>query len=395
MMAKYLPDYGWEPFVLTRGLAREEWSHQAEMQVTGLPAPDHVTRIPYSREDERSYLQSRTLPGKMRDFFCPEEAHPPGMARAMALCLDELLQDYKPDILWATSPTLAPLKAAKVVAERRGIPWVADFRDISQQEAGADTSLRASFLRWRVIVRQPSLVASAAAVVAVSKSHAETLSRHLRRPVDVIYNGYDHAMFRRSAPRATARFTIVYVGRILDTWLRDPGPFFEGMSMLVQSGRLPSDEVSVDLYGVEPDIVRPLIEGKACSKVVTIHPRIDYTQVPVVLENANVCLLLTNRGRGGILTTKFFEYMALGRPILCVPGDGGELDELLAEKKVGVSCADSRAVAETIMGWYREWKSTGGVLAPVSSEPVEFFSRKSQAGILAGILDKALDGRTC
>jgi len=51
------------------------------------------------------------------------------------------------------------------------------------------------------------------------------------------------------------------------------------------------------------------------------------------------------------LTTKFFEYLASGMPVIAACPKGGELDRLITEQQVGyaVSSGDYKAMAESIV----------------------------------------------
>ena len=69
--------------------------------------------------------------------------------------------------------------------------------------------------------------------------------------------------------------------------------------------------------------------------MIKCHERVAYNSVNKVINDSCINLLLTNTGRKGILTTKFFEYLAVGRPLFCIPGDGGELDRRVRGSQEG------------------------------------------------------------
>jgi hypothetical protein len=81
--------------------------------------------------------------------------------------------------------------------------------------------------------------------------------------------------------------------------------------------------------------------------------------------------------------------MGVGRQVLCIPGDGGELDGLLLKTKAGISCESVEAVSNAIMGWYKEWKATGVVECRSDQAAIAEYSRRRQAERLAAMLEVA------
>jgi len=389
MMAKYLPEFGWQVSVLTRGMPVAEWSHPSRSEIRGLPNVKDVHLVEHDRQAEQTFIARRGLISTLDNFFRPEKAHPPGLAHAMSRRLDDLVAVERPDIIWATCPTMAPLGVANHAWQKHKIPWIADFRDTAQQELGSDVTVRHWVLRQRMIWRQRSLTKSAAAACTVSNHHASELAEDFGRPVEVIYNGFDPDMFVSTAPGPTSVFQLVYMGRILNTWLHEPRLLFDSLDALLETGQISTNEISVDFYGAEPETLATMLAPRKCRNVVRALPRVDYAEVPNILSKANACLLLTNRGRDGILTTKAFEYMGIGRPVLCIPGDGGELDKLLHNTHAGVSCDSVEAICKAIMGWFKEWR-TGGVVACCSNHAgVAEYSRRRQAQRLSAMLEIA------
>ena len=100
--------------------------------------------------------------------------------------------------------------------------------------------------------------------------------------------------------------------------------------------------------------------------------------------------MLTNRVMKGILTTKFFEYLAVKRPILSVPGDGDALDQLVRNTQSGEIGISPDEIAQYIKKMYLEWKSNNGCLENVNSMGTEAYSRRASAARLAELLDNAL-----
>jgi len=393
MFSKYLPQYGWQPLVLTRSLPADDPDYSPSLLVDGLPDHARVIRVPFGTRGQDLGAARRRLRTRLRCLVRPEVAHPPGVYDGMARQAHALLRDAYYDAVWATVPDLWPLRLAAELADSRKVPWVADLRDISEQEDGEHGGLRARFLHHRVRWRRRQLLRSASAVVTVSQNHAEVLAKHNGRSVRVIPNGFDPEMFpRRENAKPSPRFSVVYMGRILSAWLQEPRSLFAAMDRMLDSSEINAKHLDVSFYGTEARVLGDLAAPFRSRSLIQAKPRIPYDRVPGVLRRSCVLLLLTNRGRHGILTTKLFEYLGARRPVLCVPGDGGELDALIAEAEAGLSCSTVDAVGKALSDWYREWCATGTVSSHGREQVIMRYSRERQAGELAGILDSVVSG---
>jgi hypothetical protein len=111
------------------------------------------------------------------------------------------------------------------------------------------------------------------------------------------------------------------------------------------------------------------------------------------MRGADLLLLLSVRTADpfyvkGFYPAKVFEYFGARRPILCVPGDRGLLDELLGETRTGVVCETAKAVADYLCRAARErvpYEPDAGV--------VERYTRRNLSGQLARVLDGVVEAR--
>ena len=95
--------------------------------------------------------------------------------------------------------------------------------------------------------------------------------------------------------------------------------------------------------------------------------------------------MLTNEKTHGMLTTKFYEALGCGKPVLCVPSDKGALAELISYTHAGVATDDDEAIRSFISDRYREWQDNGFTAQPVLHR--EQFSRETQCNQLETIIN--------
>lgn len=384
MFAKYLPTFGWRPIVLTRTYPVGDVNHKPTLTgIAGLPPASDILAVEMASGTE--CLGHNGLSAKARRFFMPEYGQSWDLIERMVERFLSSRDATVLDAIYATSPNFGQITVGMTLAHRLQVPIVVDFRDIVEQ--GVLVGLRERLYHIRHIVRRYWATRRAFHAIAVSEEQQRILARRLAIPVTTIVNGYDEAMFRPLPAVRTENFSINYVGRILGQWLQDPTPFFTALDLLHADPDVMHGDIQVRFYGCEDAILHPLLAGHRCQAWVKLMPRIDYAAVPALIGQSGINLVLTNRGRTGVLTTKFFEYLAVRRPILCVPDDGGALAAAIATTRSGLASAEPVEIAGYIKRLYLDWKSAEGLVPVADSKGVEAFSRRTGAQQLVSLLD--------
>ncbi len=393
---KYLPNFGWEPWVLC-----PRWtSNNCEVYDAGLEPLLAGSRmaglVPYSRSSYRGrWGRFRYVLRMLRDpaalasrvssvwldcrlFRSPEELYF-GSIRT----LKRSLAHAKFDAIWATFPPAAPLAVAAWARKKYGIPWVADFRDIIDQLS----MIMPARLRRRLQRREESILGSASQIITISPPLADVLrSRHGDR-VGVITNGFDPDDFRSDLYGPSHQLRILYMGRLLGN-LRNPRFLFEALEHMAQGGELRDGEVDLSFYGPTEDELRPLLRGlPRASVMVRVMPWVPHCESVRLQQQADILLQLAVNVEHGVLTGKLFEYLGARRPILCVPGDGNGLDAILKETQTGVSCNSPAEVVQQLRQWLAEWRRTHFVPYVGRPDRIARYSRQLLAQQLARVLD--------
>ena len=90
----------------------------------------------------------------------------------------------------------------------------------------------------------------------------------------------------------------------------------------------------------------------------------------------------------GLVTGKLFEYMASGRPILCIGPEDGDAARILKETGAGqtIGFGDKERIKEVVKDLYRKYLEDG---LPSNANPkVERYSRRVLAEDYAQLLTK-------
>ncbi|MDR3137579.1 MAG: glycosyltransferase [Tannerellaceae bacterium] len=392
-LCKYLPFYGWEAIVVAENTSDE---YTAPFP-SGFVETRWVNFYPQSPKWLRNITWGLTFVADMLVGY---------KDRRMYREVKKVCETQHFDALLCSTFRSFPLMAAVRIAKHYNLPMVADLRDILEQcpqDKGEYTEhklklpllLRQAVLkRFRAIhlYRRNKALRQASAVTTVSRWHVETLSRYNPR-TELIYNGYDPELFHPQAI-ASDHFLITYTGRLLSTTVNDPSLLMQALRRLTEEGFLTPERCKVQWYIDESS--RRVVEEESSKEGVEaymdIHGFVPAMEVPRILNGSSVLLLLTNlssdRGTQGIMTTKFFEYLAIGKPVLCVRSDEGCLSAALEESKAGVAATTVEEVSDFLKQQYTLWQEKGQTSVSVPPDVLQRYSRKEQAGRFAQLLEE-------
>ncbi|MDR1330767.1 MAG: glycosyltransferase [Tannerella sp.] len=311
------------------------------------------------------------------------------------------------DLILCSSYRLFPLPAACRIAKEAHLPLAVDLRDVIEQFSGneyiAHSLPRLGGLE-RVVAwlfktislrRRNRVLRRAAHVTTISLWHVELLKRY-NPHVSLIYNGFDPDIFSPSAVKSE-QFFVTYTGRLTSTLLRNPGLLFEAVKLLAGESLIHPDTFRIRWFTDEKS--RRIIQCEAAKYAVAdfmdYHDYVPATEIPAILNESSIVLLLANksddRGPKGIMTTKFFEALAVERPILCVRGDEGCLEEVICRTRSGLSAHDVQETRQFIERHYRQWLTDGRTTVDVDRAEVEKFSRKAQAEQFIHVFEQILN----
>jgi glycosyltransferase involved in cell wall biosynthesis len=372
--AKYLPKFGWTPVVLTADWNAENSSGCYDAGLAAQPDVCKVVRVPYQVPRSRS---PASVLLHLTELIWPYEA-PFRFTRDMLNAAEALGAREPFDVIWSTFASGLAHYVADRVSRKYGLPWVADFRDLPDQASDSWSARRAVKAETQVCV-------SARALTVTCRPQADKLASRHRAPVSVIPNGFDPEDYPPAGATRSDLFTVAYFG-ILYAY-RDPVPLFAALDLLADKGDIDPNDVRVRFYGSNAGFIQSRLAGHRCGRMVECCPRVPVNEMLRLEQAAVVLLLLKSPEAGGSVPSKLFEYMAAGRPILNVPGDGDVVDAILGETRAGLSAAQPADIARVLKLWYDEWKRAGWVAGKGIPDKVALYSREVQARQLAEILD--------
>lgn len=296
-----------------------------------------------------------------------------------------------------------PLPAAARLAQQFKLPFIADLRDIVEQYAAEEfiahplplprwlnRPIHAGF-RKRLLHDRNKALRQATAVTTVSPWHVQTL-KAFNPNVHLIYNGFDPELFFPEV-LPSKQFTITYTGRLLSLALRDPSLLLAAIQHLDQIQTIQPKTFQVVWYTdtASQALIKQEAERLHVSDYMDYRGYVPASEIPRILNQSSILLLLTNKAGQdklqGIMTTKFFESLAVEKPILCVRSDEACLAETIQRTRSGLAATQVEEVCQFLLHHYKEWQAQGYTTAQVDRSQLKQFSRQEQANQFAKLIE--------
>jgi glycosyltransferase involved in cell wall biosynthesis len=347
--AKHLPELGWEVDVVSGGggdefASPERAQTRAKVMEAAGRAANPVFRLVGLRPEAMPLSMAWVLRGARE--------------------IREQLQRVRYDAVLATGPPFAALLAA---ARAHGaVPLIVELRDLWAGNPAFD--------RGGPILRrlESRVVEEATAVIAVTPEGAADLRRrHPAAMVEEIPNGFEPELLKKRRPPEGTATTIIHSGTL--TKDRPLAPLLRALK----------PPLKLILHGyVAPEIEQQIAESGA---EVELIPPSGWEDAVDRIAGADVALITQSRGAGDetAVAAKVYEYLALGKPVLCI-SDGGATEALL--RRLGADQLTARLddPASTEAALARI--SAGELPSPVSPEKLASYERPRLASELVKLL---------
>jgi glycosyltransferase involved in cell wall biosynthesis len=395
--SRYLPQYGWDPFILTvdpQYAAYPAIDNSMTSEVPGnlivykTKANDFFryykkdkSRIPssgFASDEEKGFksLITRLIRG---NFFIPDPRR--GWNRYAFKKACEIIESRKINHIITTSPPHSTqLIGLKLKRKYPAIKWIADLRDpwtdIYYYKEFYPTWL-SNFIDSSY---EKSVLQSADRIITVGKSLKELFCSKIQSPeskFEVITNGFDEEDFTGLVSSKPGIFTISYIGTLSDSYPLTG--FLNALKVFGGNGR----NFRLKFVGtVSPKQKETILSSSAGSKTEFVKYASHSTAIRYMLDSSALLLIIPDhRSSRSIITGKLFEYIASGSPIICIGPASGDAAEIIANHAAGKTFHYSE---EGPINDYLNFIADNPGQKPVK---VSELSRKILTGRLAGVLN--------
>ncbi len=395
-LAKYFPEFGWEPIILTGPLNRKpdfkvRYIEAQYRNIFGFKSKiDFSDQMSHKIKDTPPFFKKlfRSLFKYVAEIIAYPDEYKYWKYPAIKSVKD-ILKEEKIDAIISVWPVTAHL-IAKNIKDKYKIPWIADFPDLWSQNNDYSYSFLRKFFDRQLEVKTISL---ANAIITISERAVEVLKKiHKQKIIYAVPHGFDAEKTNIPPVNLTEKFTITYTGRVYPK-KQDPLKILISLKELIEEGIINPKDVEVRFYG--PQIYEFKKELKKLGLIDIVK---QYGIVPLevsIRKQRESQLLLLLNWEDPNINYAFFgktaEYLAARRPILSTGGFGSDvIEDLLKITKAGVYAAGIDDIKKYLREFYLEYKQKGKIDYKGNIEKINKYSHREMTRKFAVILNELL-----
>ena len=411
-MSKYLPEYDWQPVIYTTENAEYpvidpslEKDVPADMEVIRRPIfepysfykkfigikQDETVKMGFIQEKEKKKGWKENLSLWVRgNFFIPDARC--CWVKPSVKYLKEYLKAHPVDAIISTGPPHSMHLIAMKLKEDLGIPWIADFRDPWTEIDFYDDLHLSSWADRKQHKLEHEVLTKADKVVTIGWDCARSLGRLGNRNVRVVPNGYDwDTDTTQQIVPLSHKFTLTHLGIVTPS--RNVPQLWAALKELKEENADFDKNLKIKLVGQLDQSVIENLKAVGLIDNTEIIPYIPHNEIQQIQQSSQVLLLLINNtpNAKGILTGKLFEYLASGRPILCIGPEKGDAARIIKETHAGITIdfENKEKIKMVVKDLYQKYLDHN--LPNNVNIEIERYSRKALARDYGRLLDRIND----
>jgi hypothetical protein len=406
--SKYLREFGWEPIIYTAEngeyaeldpdnskdiplgvtvLKQPIWEpYQFYKKFIGQKKTDKVN-VGFLSEKKKPAFTEKIAVWIRGNFFIPDARR--FWIKPSKKYLLNWIKMNPVDAIISSGPPHSTHLIAMGIKNRTHLPWIADFRD-PWTRIDFYNELHLSGLADRLHHKLEKLVLiNADCVVTIGNQMREEFENLGAKKAVTITNGFDTADFSNDEIIPDKKFTIAHFGTVNKA--RNPFILWQVISELVNDNKDFAEDISLIFVGRLDQAVKESINQNHLERYVEKIDFVPHEDVILMQRKSQVLLLLINQtsNAGGILTGKFFEYLAAKRPIAAIGPVKGDVAEIIKGSSAGtiVDFNDKEGLKSLILKYYMKYKDNQ---LNVNTSGINEYSRFELTRKLAGELDRLL-----
>jgi glycosyltransferase involved in cell wall biosynthesis len=360
---RYLPEFGWTPFVITK------------------PAPNND-----SGNDAANTFYARSIrlnkPFQLESFtWIP----------FMFLKAIRILKRFSMAFVLISCPPFHPAAVGILLKKLFRFKLVIDYRDawsLNPYYQNIDwfhqLILQGDKMLEEKLLRNTDLLTVSHQVM--KESYLQKFP-FLKNKVEVIYNGFDPEWVNLNGKPLFSQFSILHLGDFyVRQKTRDPDLFLAAIQKLIAQERISPDYFRIFFVGGKYPKTEKAITEKGLSAYTSCLDRVPYEVAMEYLNRSHLLLLIEKME---VMTTKVYEYLSTGKPMLCLIRRGGELESLIRKFSSNSTIIFSEnvdEVKEAIWKYYEDYQK-GKYRSLVNEEFRKSFSRIEQTKRLVHLLN--------
>lgn len=407
--AKYLPQFGWQPVILTVEKGEFPYiDHSLEKDIS-------LNVKIYRAKSWEPFLFYKKLTGRQDDESLPVgflTDRKSGFTEKMASWIRanlfvpdarigwipfatrqamQIVREENIDLIFSSSPPHSLQSIAKKLKKKTGLPWVADFRDRWTDIRYYQVLKRTGITKKIDSILEKRILISADCVTATSEGFLRNFEEKIKPVTQAFHflpNGYDEDDFADIPKRESPEFQILHAGNLIAQ--QNPQVLWNSLAKLFESDTKIKKSLRVRFIGKVHDSIVKSVHAKGLSDAVQYDNYMPHKEVLKELKKASILLAVTpdisdNRS---IVLGKIYEYIGTGKPMLIIGPPDGDAARIISAFSNSTICdyTDEKHCLEFVSNIFNKWRESNRV-PETSEEQRSPYSRKRIAKTLAEIFD--------
>lgn len=436
-LSKYLPNYGWNPIVITphfdnidtsfnktelegveiieteyldmldRYSSLLKFNKSKKRNLTSSNFNKTVNKSPNNSSDSNMNINNKSIntdsknddstnlkpnPFIQKGIHLAGEifAYPDGMKywyKPGFEASENIIKERKIDGILSSSWPITCHKIAKDLSEKYNIPWIGDLRDLWNKNPYVNHNFIRRHFEYKLELKTFKNVSALTVTTPLTKEILSTI--HPDKKIYTIENGYEKSEFENIEyhKKSETKLNISYAGKLYEG-KRDPEILFEAIEKLSNDGLIDKNKIELNFYGDSGNILE-IGEKYHIKNIIKVHGFIDHNDVLKEEKASDILLLISwnNPNERIFIPGKIFEYMALKKPVISIGYKEGCLKDIIDKTNIGFHTDNLKDCMEGLLKYYNEFIENDYKLNYPGNEEVNKYTTENMAFKFAKILD--------
>lgn len=409
-MAKYLPEFGWQPVIFTPD--NPDFSVKDESGFSDVRPETEIIKLPIwepyqlfnslKKSGNKSELkQGLVLENKNQSWIDKLSIWVRGnmlipdpkrfWIKPAARFLEGIIESNDIDLIVTTGPPHSMHLIGNRLKKKTGLPWIADFRDPWSKWDLLDKLKTSSAVKNIHKRLEKKVLMNADEVITVSNRLAQELAQNRESEVKVITNGFDEEVNLPDHSNLEDKFIISHVGLLNE--MRDPQNLWKVLEELCVENQELEQKLEVRLGGIVSESIMANFEQYSLLRgKIKLLDYMPHSEIYDEYSKASVLLLILNNTDNGkwILPSKLFEYLYTNKPILMLGEEQSDAADILSkfENNSVANFNDFELIKSSILNHFQRFKLRA--IANSNSDEVMIYSRKNLTRQLSEMMNKVV-----
>jgi glycosyltransferase involved in cell wall biosynthesis len=337
-------------------------------------------------DDRKPSFTEKTMRFIRGNFFIPDARV--GWNRFAFKQCEKIIRSEKIDAIITNSPPHSSQLIGYKLKKKYNLQWIADFRDPWTDIHYYPLMYHTPLAKKIDAGHERKVLLKADKVLVVSQGMKEIFAAKAPAIDDktlVIPNGYDDADFDFPSTSPSDHFLITHTGSISEHF--NINGFVKALRRTCD--RYPEVPFRIRFTGNMDVSVQRLFEAARLNNILEVQPFQPHKEITRMLKSSTMLFMaiIDSAQNKGLISAKFFEYLASGKPMVCVAPKDGDIVPIIEACQAG-KAFDYYAEDEMfayLCTLVEKWK-VNPAIDNMPNAAKEMFSRKNQAKRIAEII---------